>query len=225
MALIGRQLEREKSTLAADEPAILQLSKKMIEENDDERPNFRALKKNIQSLQKSAETDLEKAFVKALRHQYDLLKVDADSKLAESVCLRTITLIHNYQKGNAEEKLRELKSYEIACVKLPGWKKFGLAIAAILIAGAGAILGAAIGISAGAIVGFLGGPGGGAVGALIGLAKGSVTGLGIGLAVATAATGVGAGVLGGYLLFKPNQLTAASSAVIEAGRKVANKKD
>lgn len=137
---------------------------------------------------------------------------------AMQVAKNTQRLVSDLQNNELDQnsKLDLIDSYMKNNQKKSGFlKNFfkGVAVVAIAAAGfvAGAVIGAGIGIAAGA----WSGPGA-AVTGLAGLFTGAITGAAAGVAAGAAVTGLGAGALSAWLLFRKDQI---SKGVTNVGEK------
>lgn len=114
-----------------------------------------------------------------------------------------------------------LANYQNKCKEITKRGKFWRAVATVVIAASaflvGAAIGAGVGLAIGAGVGVVTGPGAiatGAVGFFTGTIGGAAIGVTAGSAAAASITGIAVGAASGYLLFKPNKLAKATSAVV-----------
>lgn len=183
------------------------------------------LDKKIKNLTIASTGDQQQAFAEALRHLHNLLQVEPDKKLADEFAAHTSTFIDAFQAGDKQAKLNALSDYEKNCVNLSGWEKFKVALATVISAAAGVILGVAIEIGVCATIGFfVGGPAGGAVGVIAGLFSGSFSALGIGLAGGAVGAGIAGGILGGLGMFKHEKTPLKTSAaeIHQLGKTIAD---
>lgn len=179
----------------------------------------------------------ESDFVSALNGLYEQLMNDVTSqqkaghtyqevlrsptiKLAMQTCEMLCTVTS--AQVSRENKIEAIRQFEANCTQpKSGFRQFAKAVGAVVIAAVGFVLGAAIGLGVGMLAGAWSGPGA-AVTAALGLLKGAATGASIGLAAGTAATGIAAGSLSGFLLFKSSQRERSISDVAEQGKRLFN---
>jgi hypothetical protein len=145
---------------------------------------------------------------------------------AVKVAMETVEMLQTVcsasQRVTSEMKIGAISQFEAKCIQSKsGFRQFAKAVATVVIAAVGFVLGAAIGMGVGMLAGAWSGPGA-AVTATLGMLKGTATGATIGLAAGTAATGIAAGSLSGFLLFKNSQRERAIHAVAEQGRQFIN---
>lgn len=134
---------------------------------------------------------------------------------AMQVAKNTARLVNDLQNDELpqESRLDLIDAYLKKNQKKSGFcKNFLKAIAVVAIAAVGFVVGAVVGAGIGIAAGAWSGPGA-AVTGLAGLFTGAATGAAIGVAAGAAVTGIAAGSISGYLLFRKDKISKGVEAV------------